>query len=78
MKCPECKSPNSLIRTIGTKADAETFNHRYIECTVCLTSWQSAEYIMPDTVVKRSAHIDQGHLFESIVNRNKPAELKEK
>jgi len=77
MKCPECKSANVHLKVIATKSELPDHNHRYIECDVCGTSFQSVEPILRTTIVRRSKVLDEGPLFSSIVPQNKPTENEE-
>ncbi len=59
MRCPKCKSDNSIV--IKTESKFESFTFRYRKCKDCFVMWQTKEL-----VIDGSAHrIDSEIMHES-------------
>jgi transcriptional regulator NrdR family protein len=60
MKCPVCKSPKNRVKDVRIY---ETFKHRYRQCVICGSEWQTTETIIPDTLVECNYEPLQQHFL---------------
>lgn len=51
MRCPVCKC--SDIRVSGVVKQRNNYNHRYLKCEKCGSTFQTVETIIPDTTKER-------------------------
>lgn len=52
MICPKCNAPNKIIDVKNTYSTYIDFNHRYLQCANCGSTFQSFEKIKLNTVTE--------------------------